>query len=241
MKTNFSQEQLNKIMELFYQDFGSRKIAKILGCNRSTIIRAYKQLNLDSKSKKVPRYAFRATEKFCRKCNQIKLVKFFRKRIKDNRCSYEAYCLDCEKIYNYKRACINSKKLRETSPNFVLKRSLSYSIWKNLKINNSSKHGNSCLNFLPYTVQELKEHLESKFESWMNWNNHGVYKIKEWNDNDPKTWKWQVDHIIPQSNLPYQNMEENNFKICWSLENLRPYSAKQNILDGANRIRHNKI
>lgn len=28
-------------------------------------------------------------------------------------------------------------------------------------------------------------------------------------------------------------MEDDNFKRCWALENLRPYSAKQNIIDGA--------
>lgn len=33
-------------------------------------------------------------------------------------------------------------------------------------------------------------------------------------------------------------MNEENFKKCWALSNLRPYSAKQNLLDGANRKRH---
>jgi hypothetical protein len=32
-------------------------------------------------------------------------------------------------------------------------------------------------------------------------------------------------------------MEDENFKKCWSLENLRPYSAKQNIIDGAREIK----
>ena len=27
-------------------------------------------------------------------------------------------------------------------------------------------------------------------------------------------------------------MEDDNFKKCWALENLRPLSAKQNIVDG---------
>lgn len=95
----------------------------------------------------------------------------------------------------------------------------------------------TCIKYLPYTIQELKQHLENQFEPWMNWNNHGKY-TKNWNDQDSATWTWQIDHIIPSSTLPYTNMEEENFKKCWSLENLRPYSAKLNTIDGATRKRH---
>lgn len=83
-----------------------------------------------------------------------------------------------------------------------------------------------------YTLSELKSHLESKFEFWMNWNNLGVYNPKTWNDQDPKTWVWQLDHIIPQSKLLYSSMNDDNFKKCWALENLQPLSAKSNFLKG---------
>ena len=72
----------------------------------------------------------------------------------------------------------------------------------------------------------------------MTWNNQGVYIPKIWNDQDPATWKWQIDHIIPQSDLPYTSMEDDNFKRCWSFENLRPLNAKQNFQDGILRKRH---
>lgn len=72
----------------------------------------------------------------------------------------------------------------------------------------------------------------------MSWNNYGAYRRSVWDDNDPSTWTWQIDHIIPQSDLPYQSMEDEKFKICWSLTNLRPYSSKQNLLDGVQRNRH---
>lgn len=72
----------------------------------------------------------------------------------------------------------------------------------------------------------------------MNWNNHGQYRAEEWDDNDPSTWVWQIDHIIPQSDLPYDSMEHPNFKKCWSLDNLRPYSAKKNVIEGTRRVRH---
>ncbi len=87
-------------------------------------------------------------------------------------------------------------------------------------------------------MSELKIHLENQFEPWMNWNNYGSYISSKWNDNDQLTWTWQIDHIIPQSILQYSSVNDDTFKKCWSLDNLRPLSSKQNILDGLTRIRH---
>lgn len=101
-----------------------------------------------------------------------------------------------------------------------------------------NKSRESVLKYLPYSISELKVHLENQFESWMNWNNWGTYKIDNWNDNDQSTWTWQIDHIIPQSETPYTSMSDENFIKSWGLRNLRPYSSKNNVLDGANRTRH---
>lgn len=134
---------------------------------------------------------------------------------------------------NYKR-----KLLRlQTDFLFKLRESVSSSIRIALK---KKKNGKSFTKFLPYSMKELRQYLESRFESWMSWNNWGNYRISKWNDNDQSTWTWQLDHIIPQSDLPYTNMKDVNFKKCWALNNLRPLNAKQNILDGVNRTRHNK-
>jgi hypothetical protein len=121
---------------------------------------------------------------------------------------------------------------------FKLKKRISRNIWGILKKNNSNKNGISCVKYLTYTTNELKLHIENQFESWMRWDNWGRYDDKTWNDSDQSTWTWQLDHIIPQSDLPYTSMEDDNFKKCWSLNNLRPLSAKQNYLDGINRTRH---
>lgn len=109
-----------------------------------------------------------------------------------------------------------------------------------LKRSESSKAGESVIKHLSYSLKDLKSHLESQFEDWMNWNNYGSYRLSVWDDNDKSTWTWQIDHIICQADLPYDSMEHPNFKKCWALENLRPYSSKQNCLDGANKIRNNK-
>ena len=74
--------------------------------------------------------------------------------------------------------------------------------------------GGSTFKHLPYTPQQLKEHIENQFENWMTWDNWG---------------EWHIDHIIPQSALSYDNLEHPNFQKCWALDNLRPLRAEDNI------------
>lgn len=42
------------------------------------------------------------------------------------------------------------------------------------------------------SYNDLKKHIESKFENWMNWENHGLY-------NGELNYGWDIDHIIPIS------------------------------------------
>lgn len=65
-------------------------------------------------------------------------------------------------------------------------------------------------------------------------------KANTWKDDDITTWTWQIDHIVPQSDLPYTSMEDDNFKKTWTLDNLRPFPAKQNWLDGVLKVRHRR-
>ena len=106
--------------------------------------------------------------------------------------------------------------------------------------NNINKNYISFTTFVPYTIDQLKEHLEALFEPWMNWNNYGRYMKSQWSDNEPSSWRWQIDHIIPHSEFSYTSMEDEEFQKCWALSNLRPLSAKQNLLDGIHRTRHQK-
>lgn len=145
------------------------------------------------------------------------------------------------KYYQDNKAEILSKnharhKIRRAEdPVYRLRKDISTRIYHELNKIGASKEGESILKYFPYTIQELKEHLEKQFESWMTWNNQGKYDPKLWDDNNQATWTWQLDHIIPQSKLLYSSMEDENFTKCWALENLRPLSAKQNIIDGNRR------
>lgn len=113
------------------------------------------------------------------------------------------------------------KKRRLKDPTFNLRHNISHLINEALKKQNSSKTDKSILQYLPYTINEFKQHLEKQWEPWMNWDNHGrINKNKK---------TWHIDHIIPQFFLPYNSMEEENFQKCWALENLRPLEAFKNI------------
>ena len=54
------------------------------------------------------------------------------------------------------------------------------------------KKGGKTFEILKCSVDEFKKHIESKFESWMTWENHGKY-------NGQLNYGWDLDHIIPIS------------------------------------------
>jgi hypothetical protein len=141
-----------------------------------------------------------------------------------------------DKMNSYKRN-YHIKRYQEDLI-YKLRHDVSSSINKTLNRNNGSKMGKSIMNYIGYTFDDFIKHIESQFEPWMNWGNRGHYITKEWRDNDSSTWVWQIDHIVPHASLRYDSMAHPNFKKCWALENLRPLSAKQNVLEGASKVRH---
>lgn len=113
------------------------------------------------------------------------------------------------------RACIRNEKTklrRKIDVNFRLNDNMSSRIRYSLKHNKNNLHWE---NLVGYTLQELKQHLESQFEPGMNWNNYGLHG-------------WHIDHIRPISTFNFQSYEDKQFKQCWSLANLRPLWAKDN-------------
>ena len=121
-------------------------------------------------------------------------------------------------------------------PAFKLRCRVKNAVYCALLRNGASKNGGSILDHLPYSMDELRVHLENLFEPWMNWDNWGIYNPNTWDDNNSKTWTWHIDHIVKQSDLKYDSFEHPNFLRCWSLENLRPYSSKTNIRENFKRL-----
>ena len=107
------------------------------------------------------------------------------------------------------------KERKERDPSYKLRLNMSSTISMAIKRYDGTKGGASCLEHLPYDMHQLVEHLENQFDDKMNWDNYGSY--------------WHIDHIHPQSLLPYQSMQDENFLKCWCLENLQPLEALENI------------
>jgi len=192
--------------------------------NKERLLNRYKESGREEFKKKYKDPKFRN--------KHLQASREWEERNKDKRRAYRKTPSQRERINKSRRI-----KLKE-NVTFKIRCNISNAIIRALKGNSGSKYGESCAKYLPYSFIELRDHIESLFEEWMSWDNWGVYDISTWNDNDKSTWAWQIDHIIPASDFKYKNMNDFDFLQCWSLINLRPLSAKTNIIDGVKRTRH---
>ena len=266
-KIKTSAQLLSKIKELSDQKLGSRDIARQLNVTRYAVQKAWKELGLYRhvtkqrviKNKKCKqcevimsishfrkRTCFERVfyESYCAAC-EAELRKVRQKdQYQNNKNWYVEYRkTNKDKINKYKRdvgsirALVRAGERYADEPSFKIRVVISSAIRKSIKNNGSVKKGSSLAHLL-YTMVELKDHIESQFEPWMSWNNWNQYNPETWDDNDISTWCWNLDHIIPASTFTYTSMEDPAFRDCWALSNLRPLSAKQNVLDGSARTRH---
>ena len=121
-------------------------------------------------------------------------------------------CLSCAKKIAHTNKPIDKTKILRSK----LRHNMKSSINRKLRFRLSSKAGKSTFNILPYTVDDLIKHLESKFKDGMTWDNHGMYG-------------WHIDHIKPDSSFTYSSVEDEEFQLCWALDNLQPLWAKENL------------
>jgi hypothetical protein len=138
---------------------------------------------------------------------------------------------------NKDKARIYAKKKKQ-KPENKIREAISTSVRRSLKSNGFLKNGVSFFEKIGYTPEDLRQHIISQFEPWMNLNNFGQYNPDTWDEKDKTTWTWNIDHKKPHSEFNYKTMDDIEFKECWALDNLRPYPAKDNIYDGSFRIRH---
>lgn len=71
-----------------------------------------------------------------------------------------------------------------------------------------------------FTRNELLQHIENRFAPDMSWEALVRGEI-------------HIDHIRPVSSFNIKSIDDPDFKICWSLDNLQPLWAKDNYLKGA--------
>lgn len=78
---------------------------------------------------------------------------------------------------------------RKTDPLFRLKSTMRIAILKAFDRINTKKN-NKTVQILGCNYKELKYYIESLWEPWMSWENHGLY-------NGTAEYGWDIDHIIP--------------------------------------------
>lgn len=165
--------------------------------------------------------------KTCIKCNKCKIITDFPKR-KDSKDGYRNSCKDCEFIKCHSWRSINSKKVKDYNKKYTIENKLILNEYKNEWFNNKMRtdslfklrknikvsikdsfrknrynKNSRTHDILGCSFEELKTYLESKFEYWMNWDNHGLY-------NGKFNYGWDIDHIIPISS---GKTEEDIFRL----------------------------
>jgi len=112
---------------------------------------------------------------------------------------------------NQKYNGIWTKNRRDEDPKFRLSKNISREIRKAISIN---KNGRRWEELLGYTLGDLILHLEKQFKIGMSWDNYG---------------KWHIDHIKPIDSFDFISYDNVEFKECWSLSNLQPLWALDNM------------
>jgi len=106
------------------------------------------------------------------------------------------------------------KEKYKNIPEYRLSSCVRSSLSKSLKKFKLKKE-NKTFEILDFTLLDLMSHLESQFGERMNWGNYGSY--------------WHLDHIRPVSSFSFKSTDCPEFKECWSLSNLQPLEASENI------------
>jgi hypothetical protein len=74
------------------------------------------------------------------------------------------------------------------------------------------------LSLLPFSMDELINHLDSLGFDWENLGTH------------------HIDHKKPKSMFKFKSFGDKSFQDCWSLKNLQPLPAKENLKKQAKDI-----
>lgn len=82
------------------------------------------------------------------------------------------------------------------------------------------KEGKSWQDLVPYSLEDLVNHIERQFLPGMSWENRS---------------SWHLDHIVPLSSFKFHSPNCEAFKAAWALSNLRPLWSGDNYKKSAKR------
>lgn len=146
---------------------------------------------------------------WCKECSKAEVRKYNRNNREIRKIKYKLWYAENKDNLEYKTKRKEWDNNRNQKQKFG--RSFSAAICHALKGNKAGQHWED---LVPYTLEQLRKHLESQFTPEMSWDNYGEY--------------WEVDHIIPQNMFNYTTHQDKDFQICWSLVNLRPLEKSLN-------------
>jgi len=113
------------------------------------------------------------------------------------------------KTDKYKKSCKKSQRKNRIHTAFS----------SNMRISlRNGKNGLPWEELVNFTTDDLKAHLELQFNDGMSWENYG---------------EWHIDHIRPISSFNIESYTDDDFIKCWSLDNLQPLWAIDNLKKGA--------
>jgi|ERR1035437_985180 hypothetical protein len=120
---------------------------------------------------------------------------------------------------------------QRNDPNYILNVKIKNSLRSRLShaLRGNFKSGSAVSN-LGCSIDDLKKHLESQFEPWMNWDNYGVLQKNK------KTWN--IDHKDPLSSFDLTDRVQL-LDAC-RYTNLQPMLAYENSVTKSDRINYGK-
>ena len=213
-----SEEEIKTILKMYNKDLiGSQAISEKIGLNKQQVLRILKEngvkLGLSGRrnigGKKVADKKWRDSNKEY----MTNKSKIWYEQNKEHRKEYlkEYREKNIEKIREVKRTYEKTRK--HNDPLYKLISNFRTAVYQVLKENNVDKNRHY-FEILKYTPDELIIHLEEKFTDEMSWDNYGI---------------WHVDHIRPISSFNIQEIGDESFMECWSLNNLQPLWGDENI------------
>jgi len=223
-RKEFSQEEINKIIKMYTEEYkGTPTICQEFNVCKAVINRTLKENGIQlgpsgrkwtgGKEMSVKKYHSKPEVKERKSKNHKEWSEKNREHLREYHTKWREE--NREPLNEYKR--IYEKTKKDSDPSYRLASYTRTAIYTCLKERNINKYNNT-FDLLPYTLEQLINHLEGKFQEGMTWDNYG---------------QWHLDHIKPMSSFVFKNPEDKKFQECWSLNNLQPLWGQENLSKGS--------
>jgi hypothetical protein len=147
--------------------------------------------------------------------NREKILKHHKQWRKDNP-EYRKQWLKNNPEYLKQWRKDNPEKTKEQRKKYDRKHHLNREMSRPMeRILKSNKKGKNWEKLVDYTKDDLIKHLKSTIPEGYNWQDFIDAKL-------------EIDHIIPIKAFKFKTPEDEEFKQCWSLDNLRLITKEEN-------------